>query len=164
MTSAPQTLDAGCQAPDFTLPIQDGTTLTLSSLQGKPVIVYFYPKDNTPGCTTEALDFTALKPEFDQLGATVIGISPDSTKKHQNFIDKHQLAIPLVADIDKQAIEAFGVWVEKKNYGRTYMGVERSTFLIDGEGKLIKIWRKVRVKNHAQEVLEATKALLDQAT
>lgn len=160
MTNAPQNLTIGSPAPDFSLPIQDGSDLTLRSLVGQPVILYFYPKDNTPGCTTEALDFTALKPDFDRLGAVILGISPDTIKKHQNFIAKHELGIKLVADVDRHAIEAYGTWVEKKNYGRTYMGVERSTFLIDATGNLAQIWRKVRVKNHAQDVLDATKSLV----
>lgn len=160
MTTELVELSEGQHAPNFELPTNNGGSVKLSALQGAPVIVYFYPKDNTPGCTTEALDFTALKSEFDALDATIIGISPDSVRKHDNFVAKHNLGILLAADEEKEAIEAFGVWVEKKNYGRTYMGVERSTFLIAADGTLSKIWRKVRVRDHAQSVLDATKELV----
>lgn len=152
-------LQEGAPAPDFTLPVNGGNTITLSTMKGQPVIVYFYPKDNTPGCTTEALDFSQLADDFAALGAGVIGISPDSVKKHENFVAKHDLKVTLAADTEKEVCEAFGVWVEKKMYGKTYMGVERSTFLIDADGKLAKIWPKVKVKGHAAEVLEATRAL-----
>ncbi|WP_198662863.1 thioredoxin-dependent thiol peroxidase [Cohaesibacter intestini] len=152
-------LQEGAPAPDFTLPVNGGNTITLSTMKGQPVIVYFYPKDNTPGCTTEALDFTQLADDFAALGAGIIGISPDSVKKHENFVAKHDLKVTLAADTEKEVCEGYGVWVEKKMYGKTYMGVERSTFLIDADGKLARIWPKVKVKGHAAEVLEATKAL-----
>ncbi|WP_373235695.1 thioredoxin-dependent thiol peroxidase [Cohaesibacter celericrescens] len=152
-------LQEGNAAPDFCLPTGGGGEVTLSDQLGSPVIVYFYPKDNTPGCTTEALDFSALAHEFSELGARIIGISPDSVKKHDNFIAKHDLSILLAADVEKSVCETYGVWVEKKMYGKTYMGVERSTFLIDQNGKLARIWPKVKVKGHATEVLEATRTI-----
>ena len=133
--------------------------MTLSELKGKIVVLYFYPKDDTSGCTTEAIDFTRLLPEFEALGATVIGMSPDSPKKHDKFKAKHDLAVTLVADEEMKALEAYGVWVEKSMYGRKYMGVERSTFLIDKSGSVARIWRKVKVKGHADEVLEAARSL-----
>lgn len=152
-------LQVGTSAPDFTLPRDGGSTLTLSSLKGGPVVVYFYPKDDTSGCTTEALDFTALAPEFEKAGATIIGISPDPVSKHDKFIKKHSLGIALASDEDQVAANAYGVWKEKSMYGKTYMGIERSTFLIDSQGNIARIWSKVKVAGHAQEVLEATKAL-----
>jgi thioredoxin-dependent peroxiredoxin len=148
-------LEEGRKAPDFTLPGNGDNKIKLSALKGSPVVVYFYPKDSTPGCTKEAIAFTELLPEFEKLGATVIGISPDSVAAHDKFIAKHELGVRLAADEDKKAIEKYGVWVEKTNYGRKYMGVERSTFLIDDKGKIARIWRKVRVAGHAEAVLEA---------
>jgi len=148
-------LEEGKKAPDFTLPGDGNDKIKLSALKGKPVVVYFYPKDNTPGCTKEAIDFTELLSEFDKANATIVGISPDSVTAHDKFIAKHELGVRLAADEDKKAIEKYGVWVEKTNYGRKYMGVERSTFLIDSKGKIARIWRKVRVQGHAQAVLEA---------
>jgi peroxiredoxin Q/BCP len=133
--------------------------MSLQSLRGQAVVLYAYPKDDTRGCTAQAIDFTQLKPEFDQAGATVIGISPDSVKKHDKFKLKHELGIDLVSDEDKSVLTALDVWKEKSMYGRKYMGVERSTFLIDKEGKVARIWRKVSVPGHAQEVLEAARAL-----
>ena len=152
-------LQVGNPAPAFDLPRDGGSNISLASLRGKPVVVYFYPKDDTSGCTTEALDFTALASEFEKAGATVIGISPDSVSKHDKFIKKHSLGIILAADEEQIAANAYGVWKEKSMYGKTYMGIERSTFLIDAEGKLARIWPKVKVAGHAQEVLEAAKAL-----
>lgn len=152
-------LQVGSPAPDFDLPRDGGGNVSISALKGKPVVVYFYPKDDTSGCTTEALDFTSLTPEFEKLGATVIGISPDSVSKHEKFIKKHSLGIALAADEEQVAANAYGVWKEKSMYGKTYMGIERSTFLIDGDGKIARIWVKVKVAGHAQEVLEAVKAL-----
>lgn len=152
-------LQVGSPAPDFDLPRDGGGNVSISALKGKPVVVYFYPKDDTSGCTTEALDFTSLAPEFEKLGATVIGISPDSVSKHEKFIKKHSLGIALAADEEQVAANAYGVWKEKSMYGKTYMGIERSTFLIDGDGKIARIWAKVKVAGHAQEVLEAVKAL-----
>ncbi|MFD1744121.1 thioredoxin-dependent thiol peroxidase [Rhizobium helianthi] len=149
----------GDTAPDFTLPRDGGGTISLSAFKGKAVVVYFYPKDDTSGCTVEALDFTALAAEFDKAGATIIGISPDSAAKHDKFIKKHSLGIALAADEEQAAANAYGVWKEKSMYGKTYMGIERSTFLIDREGKIARIWPKVKVAGHAQEVLEAVRAL-----
>ncbi|MBZ9600967.1 peroxiredoxin [Phyllobacterium chamaecytisi] len=152
-------LDIGSTPPDFTLPRDGGGTITLSGLRGKPVILYFYPKDDTSGCTQEAIEFSGLRPQFQKLGATVIGMSPDPVKKHDKFKTKHDLMVDLVADEDKAITEAYGLWVEKSMYGRKYMGVERTTYLIDSAGKIAKIWNKVKVPGHAAEVLEATKAL-----
>lgn len=152
-------LKEGEPAVDFTLPADDGTKITLSSLKGSPVVVYFYPKDNTSGCTREALDFTGLLPEFRQLQTKIIGISPDSTAKHANFKKKHGLKITLLADEEKLVAQQYGVWAEKKMYGRTYMGIVRSTFLIDERMSIVKTWPKVRVKDHAQDVLAAVRDL-----
>jgi peroxiredoxin Q/BCP len=153
------TVDIGQSAPNFDLPRDGGGTISLSDLRGKPVVVYFYPKDDTSGCTVEAKDFSSLKPEFEKAGATVIGLSPDSVKSHDKFKAKHELTVDLVSDADRKAVEAYGVWVEKSMYGRKYMGVERATFLIDRDGKVAKIWHKVSVPGHAQQVLDAVKAL-----
>jgi thioredoxin-dependent peroxiredoxin len=150
-------LNEGDKAPDFSLPRDGGDTVSLADYKGKKVVVYFYPKDSTPGCTTEANDFTRLKPEFDALGVEIAGVSRDSLKRHENFITKQEIKIALLSDEDGAMTDAFGVWVEKKNYGRTYMGIERSTFLINEEGVIEKIWRKVRVKGHVDAVLEAAK-------
>lgn len=148
----------GDLAPDFTLP-SDSDTINLSSLKGKPVVLYFYPKDDTSGCTKEAIAFSQLKPEFDKIGARVIGLSPDSAEKHAKFRKKHELTVDLAADEDRTALEAYGVWVEKSMYGRKYMGVERATFLIDAEGRIAHVWEKVKVAGHAEAVLEASRAL-----
>jgi peroxiredoxin Q/BCP len=150
-------LNEGDQAPDFSLPRDGGDTVSLSDYKGKKVVVYFYPKDSTPGCTTEANDFTRLKPEFDAANVEIAGVSRDSLKRHENFVNKQDLKIALLSDEDGSMTDAFGVWVEKKNYGRTYMGIERSTFLIDETGKIERIWRKVRVKGHVDAVLAAAK-------
>lgn len=152
-------VQVGQDAPDFELPADDGTTLALSAMRGRPVVLYFYPKDDTSGCTLEAVDFTALKPEFDRIGVTVIGMSPDSVRKHKKFKDKHGLAVTLVADEEKSVLQAYGIWVEKSMYGRKYMGVERTTVLIDAAGKVARLWEKVKVPGHAAEVLEAARAL-----
>ncbi len=152
-------LEDGKKAPDFSLPDADGKKVRLASLKGKPVVVYFYPKDDTTGCTIEAKDFTSLAGAFKKAGAEVIGISPDSPAKHRKFQDKHDLDVRLLADEERKTLADYGVWVEKSMYGRKYMGVERSTFLIDGAGKIARIWRKVKVKGHAEEVLEAVRAL-----
>jgi thioredoxin-dependent peroxiredoxin len=151
--------EVGKTAPTFALSLDDGTQLTLAKLKGQPVVLYFYPKDDTSGCTTEAREFSALIGQFEAARAKVIGISPDSVASHQKFIKKHELAVSLGADEDKAVAIAFGIWVEKSMYGKKYMGVERSTFLIDHRGKIAKSWRKVKVPGHAAEVLEAVKAL-----
>ena len=155
-------LKTGDIAPDFTLPQDGGAPVTLSRLALAPVVLYFYPKDNTPGCTTEALDFSALLPKFQALGAKVFGISKDSLKKHENFRNKQDLSVPLLSDAEGDVCERYGVWGEKKNYGRTYMGITRTTFLIGPDGKIAQVWPKVKVKGHADEVLAATQELINQ--
>lgn len=152
-------LDVGDLAPQFDLPRDGGGTLSLAALSGKSVVLYFYPQDDTTSCTQEAISFTQLKPEFEKAGAVVIGLSPDSTKKHDKFKAKYSLTIDLAADEERKVIEAYHLWVEKSMYGRKYMGVERATFLIGRDGHIARIWRKVRVKGHAEEVLEAVRAL-----
>ena len=149
----------GSTAPDFALPTDQGEPVVLSALKGRPVVVYFYPKDDTSGCTAEAKDFSASIAAFDKAGATVIGISPDSVASKAKFRKKHGLAVVLAADADKRVCESYGVWVEKSMYGRKYMGVERSTFLIDKQGRVARAWRKVKVPGHAAEVLAAVTAL-----
>jgi peroxiredoxin Q/BCP len=153
-------LQDGDRAPDFTLPTDSGETFKLSSLKGRPVVLYFYPKDDTSGCTAEALDFSRLAGAFRKAGVEVIGVSPDSVASHCKFRDKHGLAIRLAADADKAVATAYGVWVEKSMYGRKYMGVERSTFLVDRHGRIARSWRKVKVPGHAEEVLAAAKAII----
>jgi peroxiredoxin Q/BCP len=152
-------LDVGDMAPDFELPTDGGGRANLQGLKGKPVVIYFYPKDDTSGCTAEAIAFNGLRAKFAAAGATVIGVSPDSAASHDKFKQKHDLKIALAADPERSAIEAYGVWKEKSMYGRKYFGVERSTFLIDRNGRIAKVWRKVKVPGHADEVLAATKAL-----
>ncbi len=152
-------LDVGDVAPDFTLPADGGSSLKLSSFVGKPVVLYFYPEDDTPSCTNEAISFSQLKSDFEKAGAVVIGLSPDSVRKHDKFKAKHALDIALASDEERKVIEAYHLWVEKKMYGRTYMGVERATFLIGRDGHIARIWRKVRVKGHAESVLDAVRAL-----
>ena len=152
-------LTIGGPAPDFTLPRNGEGTVTLSKLQGKAVVLYFYPKDDTTGCTREAQDFTALAPDFAALGVPVIGVSRDTVKKHDRFKAKYDLAVVLASDEDGAACEAWGVWVQKTLYGREYMGIERATFLIDAEGRIARVWRKVKVADHAAAVLEAVKVL-----
>jgi peroxiredoxin Q/BCP len=146
-------------APSFELPRDGGGSLKLSDLAGKTVVLYFYPKDDTSGCTAQAIDFSGLKGEFEKTGAVVLGVSPDSVKSHDKFKTKHGLDVGLVSDEEKKTLEAYGVWTEKSMYGRKYMGVERSTFLIDKAGKVARIWRGVKVPGHAAEVLEAAKSL-----
>ena len=145
--------------PTFSLSLSDDTLLDSNDLKKKLYIIYFYPKDNTPGCTNEAKDFSSLIEEFKKINVEVIGVSKDSMKKHLNFIEKQDLKIILGSDESGEVIEKFGVWVEKKMYGRTYMGIERSTFIISSDKKVIEIFRKVKVKNHAQTVLERVKEI-----
>ncbi|UES58028.1 thioredoxin-dependent thiol peroxidase [Roseibium aggregatum] len=152
-------LAVGDVAPDFELEGDGGNKVSLSALKGKPVVVYFYPKDDTPGCTKEAIAFTEQSDAFAKLGVTIIGLSPDTAAKHDKFIAKHNLAIRLGADTQKEVAEAYGVWVEKSMYGKKYMGVERTTFLVGADGKIAEIWRKVKVPGHADAVLEAARAL-----
>ena len=152
--------DIGDIAPDFTMPKGGkGGEITLSALKGAPVVLYFYPRDDTPGCTKEAIAFTELLSEFDEIGVRVFGVSKDTVAKHDKFSTKHELSVPLLSDADSDVCEQYGVWVEKNMYGRKSMGIERATFLIDGEGRLAQIWRKVKVPGHAQEVLDTAKAL-----
>lgn len=151
-------LEAGSPAPDFTA-AADGGSVTLSALRGKTVIVYFYPKDDTPGCTREACAFQEAEADFSGANAVVLGVSKDSVASHGKFKQKYNLGFPLISDTDGKICEAFGVWVEKLNYGKKYMGIERSTFLIDKQGVVRKVWRKVKVDGHAAKVLEALKAL-----
>jgi thioredoxin-dependent peroxiredoxin len=148
-------LKEGDPAPDFALPGTDGKITRLDSLKGRYKVVYFYPKDDTTGCTKEALNFSELQTEFDRLNAVIFGISPDTVKCHAKFRDKHGLRVTLLADEQKAAIEAYGVWAEKKMYGKAYMGVDRSTFLIGPDGKIIEAWRGVKVPGHAAAVLAA---------
>ena len=148
-------LSIGDLAPDFELPTDTGAPIRLSALRGRPVVVYFYPKDDTSGCTSEAKAFTALLPEFEKKGAAVIGISPDGVAAHAKFRAKYALGVTLASDEAKTALEAYGVWVEKAMYGRKYMGVERATYLVDAAGKVAAIWRKVKVAGHAEAVLAA---------
>jgi peroxiredoxin Q/BCP len=149
----------GDKAPDFELATDDGGKLKLSKLKGKPVVLYFYPKDDTTGCTAEAKDFTNLAADFRKAGVEVIGVSPDSVESHRKFAKKHDLAIRLAADPDKKVAMAYGVWTEKSMWGRLFMGVERSTFLIDSKGRIARSWRKVRVPGHAEAVLAAAREL-----
>jgi peroxiredoxin Q/BCP len=153
-------LKVGDAAPDFSMPGSgDSGTLSLSDYAGKYLVLYFYPKDSTPGCTTEAIDFTANKDAFSGLNAEIIGVSRDSLKKHDNFIAKKELGIVLGADLEGAVTEDYGVWVEKSMYGKTYMGIQRATFLIGPDGKIAEVWPKVRVKGHADAVLERLREL-----
>ncbi|MFN3836206.1 MAG: peroxiredoxin [Brevundimonas sp.] len=149
----------GQPAPALDLPTDGGGRITLSDLQSRPAVVYFYPKDDTTGCTREAQDFTALAPDFAALGVPVVGVSKDTVKKHDRFKAKYDLAVVLASDEDGTACEAWGVWVKKTLYGREYMGIERATFLIDAEGRIARAWRNVKVVDHAAGVLEAARAL-----
>ena len=149
----------GDRAPDFDLPADGGRRISLSELKGKAVVLYFYPKDNTSGCTAEALAFTKDAKAFADAGAVVIGVSKDSAASHDRFKAKFGLKLDLAADVETKTAEAYGVWVEKSMYGRRYMGMERATFLIDGRGKIRQIWHKVKVPGHSAEVLQAAKAL-----
>jgi thioredoxin-dependent peroxiredoxin len=152
-------IDVGAQAPDFTLKTDGDGEVGLRKLRGRTVVLYFYPKDDTSGCTREAIDFTALLDRFGKAGATVVGVSPDSVAKHDRFKAKHELGVVLAADEDKQVCEAYGVWIEKSMYGRKYMGVDRSTFLIGPDGTVRGVWRKVKVPGHAEAVLKAAESL-----
>ncbi len=150
-------VDVGSNAPDFHLKDQEGNTRSLSEFKGRWVVLYFYPKDNTPGCTKEACDFTALKPDFTRLDAIVIGVSPDKVESHQKFVERHDLDLILLSDPDKDVLRAYGAWGEKKNYGRVYEGVIRSTFIIGPDQKVRAVWRnvKVRQKRRGEEVRHA---------
>jgi len=152
-------MQIGDQFPDFTLPRDGGTSMSLSDFTGKKLILFLYPKDDTPGCTIESIDFTARAADFEDASAVVVGLSKDSAVSHDKFIKKHKLGMPLLSDEDGSLLESLGVWVEKNMYGRTYMGIERTTFLIDETGAIRQIWNKVKVKGHVDAVLEAAKAL-----
>ena len=157
MTKTPGVGDA---IPDIAMETPDGGSVKPSDFAGKKLVLFFYPKDNTPGCTTENKDFSALKDEFEKAGTALLGISKDSPKKHQNFIEKQGLTAPLASDTEENGLsDALGIWAEKKNYGRTYLGMVRTTYLIGPDGKIAQVWDKVRVKGHADAVLEAAKAL-----
>lgn len=148
-------VDAGSEAPDFTLPSDNAGDVTLSDYRGRKVVLYFYPKDDTSGCTRQACDLRDNLPRLDALDAVVLGVSPDPVESHAKFREKHGLNFPLLADEDHQVSEAYGVWKEKSMYGNTYMGIERSTFLIDEEGMVQEAWRRVRPKGHADKVVKA---------
>jgi peroxiredoxin Q/BCP len=152
-------VDVGKKAPDFKLPTDGGGTVSLKALRGKPVVLYFYPKDDTPGCTTEACGFRDNLPKFKRVKADVIGISRDPVKSHDKFKAKYELPFTLASDEEGNASEAYGTWVQKSLYGRKYMGMERATFLIDAKGVVRHIWRKVKVAGHVEEVLAAVKEL-----
>jgi peroxiredoxin Q/BCP len=146
-------------APDFTLPVTGGGDMTLSALKGAPVVLFFYPRDDTPGCTKESIGFSASLSDFEAAGARVFGISRDTLAKHDKFVAKHDLTVPLLSDEGGSVTEAYGVWVEKSMYGKTSMGIERATFLIGADGKIAQVWRKVKVPGHVEAVLEAVRAL-----
>ncbi len=152
-------IEEGSKLPNVDLTTPSGGKINLRDYLGKPLVLYFYPKDDTSGCTREAQDFSGHYPEFQALGVEVLGVSRDTPIKHQKFIDKYDLTVPLATDDQNQAIEAFGIWVEKKLYGKTYMGIDRSTFLFDARGVLVRIWRRVRVPGHVIDVIEALKEL-----
>jgi peroxiredoxin Q/BCP len=147
-------IEKGSKAPDFKLAADDGSTVALKDLEGKKVVLYFYPKDDTPGCTTQACDLRDAMPKFEDIDAVVLGVSPDSVKSHQKFKKKFDLNFPLLADEDHKVAEAYGVWQEKNNYGIKALGIVRSTFLIDEQGKIIDVWRKVKAADHADWVAE----------
>lgn len=152
-------VDVGHKAPSFTLPKDGGGEISLDDFKGKPVVLYFYPKDDTSGCTAEACAFRDALPDFSKVKAEIVGISRDPVKKHDRFKEKYALNFPLASDEEGKVCEAYGTWVEKSMYGRKYMGIERATFLIDGKGVIRNVWRKVKVPGHAEEVLNAAKAL-----
>lgn len=146
-------------APDFSLPRDGGGTITLSDLRGQPVVLFFYPRDDTPGCTKESIGFSENLQAFAEAGATVLGISKDTVAKHDKFVAKHGLTTTMLSDAEGDTCERYGVWVEKNMYGRKSMGIERSTFVIDAEGRIARVWRKVKVPGHVDEVLDAVRAL-----
>lgn len=156
-------LREGLKAPAFSLPTDGGGQVALKDLSGKIVVLYFYPKDDTSGCTKEAIEFTEALAKFKRAGAVIIGVSKDSVAKHDKFKDKHGLKVTLASDEDGKMLEKYGVWVEKSMYGRKYMGIDRATFVIDGKGNIRKIWRKVKVPGHVEEVLDTVKAVAKDA-
>ena len=153
-------IEEGDKIPAIELESTGGGKIALKDQIGRPFILYFYPKDDTSGCTREAQDFSSLLPEFEALGASVLGVSKDNAIKHQKFISKYDLTVPLATDTDDKAMEAFGVWVEKQLYGKKYMGIDRSTFLFNSDGKLFRSWRRVRVPGHAIDVLESVREMV----
>lgn len=153
------TVNVGDKAPDFSMPTDGGGSVSLSGLKGKKVVLYFYPKDDTPGCTKEACAFRDALPDFSDVDAVVIGVSRDPVKSHDKFKAKYELNFPIASDEDGKASEAYGTWVEKSMYGKKYMGMERATFVIDGQGIVRNVWRKVKVDGHAAEVLKAVQAI-----
>ena len=152
-------VEAGDKAPAFSLPVSGGGKVALKDFKGEKLVLFFYPKDMTPGCTTENREFSAKKAAFDRAGTKILGVSKDPLARHEKFIEKEGLKIPLASDAESDVIERYGSWILKKLYGREFMGIERATFLIDGKGKIVQVWRKVKVKGHVDEVLEAAKAL-----
>src|SRR5687767_13649802 len=157
-------LDAGARAPDFTVSSDDGSTIRLKDLRGRPVVLYFYPKDDTPGCTVEACEFRDALPKFEKIGALVYGVSPDDVKSHQKFRTKFDLTFPLLADPEHEVAEKYGVWKEKTMYGRKFMGVERTTFIIDKDGRIARIFRRVKPEGHAEQVRAAIAEVADAPT
>jgi peroxiredoxin Q/BCP len=156
MTASPT---EGAPAPDFSLPVDGGGSVSLGSLKGRNVVIYFYPKADTPGCTKESMDFSRLKPEFVRANTEVIGVSADAVAAQDKFKAKHSLTVPLASDPDRAMIERYGVWVEKSMYGKTFMRIERATFLVDAKGVIRKVWHNVKVEGHAEQVLSEAKAL-----
>ena len=155
-------INIGERAPKFSLPASGGKTIALNDLIANgPVVIFFYPKDDTAGCTAESIDFSGLLADFSKAGASVVGVSPDSAKKHDRFRSKHELTVDLLSDEEKTTLEAYGVWVEKSMYGRKYMGVQRSTFIIGEDGRVAHVWPKVSVPGHAAEVLEKIRSLAE---
>jgi peroxiredoxin Q/BCP len=152
-------LGEGDRVPDVKLLGLDGNPISPADFRGNKLVIYFYPKDDTAGCTREAQDFTALAADFEEAGTWLLGVSKDDSKRHRKFIDKYDLKVPLATDADGSVCEAFGTWVEKSLYGRKYMGIDRATFLVDRDGQIRRIWRKVRVPGHAEQVLAAARAL-----
>jgi peroxiredoxin Q/BCP len=152
-------IEPGQRAPDFTLPADDGSRVKLSSLRGRPVVLYFYPKDDTPGCTREACAFRDLRPKLARLGAQVLGVSPDDAGRHARFRDKYQLNFPLLADVDHAVAEKYGAWREKTLYGKKSLGIQRSTYLIDSQGRVARVWKRVQVDGHDAQVLAALSEL-----
>ncbi|RMF89304.1 MAG: thioredoxin-dependent thiol peroxidase [Planctomycetota bacterium] len=154
-------IEVGKKAPDFSLPADTGEKIRLRNLRGKPVVLYFYPRDNTPGCTREACAFRDRSKELEKLGAVVLGVSTDSVESHQKFRDKYQLNFPLLADVDHKVAERYGAWREKVRFGKKSMGIQRSTFIIDAEGVVRKMWKSVKVDGHDEQVLKALREILD---
>ncbi len=152
-------INEGDDAPNFSLSADHGKTVSLADFTGSNIVLFFYPKDNTPGCTKEAIEFSDKVQDFEKHNTVILGLSPDSARKHDNFVNKHDLQVTLISDEEKKTLEDYQVWVEKSMYGKKYMGVDRSTFLIDTQGRIVKIWRKVKVAGHVEDVFEAVQNL-----